>query len=293
MEEAITVLKKIGVKEINKTTKISVGKIEDILEKRFSNLQRVRVVGFLKILEREYRVDLSGWLKEYDENFFSGMQIDESIEDIEHSVNNLDFDTQKQKDDLIEERKKQLISKKRFYISLIVVLVVLGGYFAYKTIFMKSSNISKDMPLTQQEDMLASSQDEIVPKEDENKLQEEKSDVDLTEDTSESTAEDAPVKTQKKYKNQILVTPDHSLWIEVFDLDSKQKFQTTIDAAYPIEVKDHKLLISFGHGEFSLETDAGVVRYEKSYPIRFLYTPETGLKRIRYAQYLKLSGQDQ
>ncbi|PAF47017.1 hypothetical protein BKH41_08305 [Helicobacter sp. 12S02232-10] len=293
MEEAITVLKKIGVKEINKTTKISVGKIEDILEKRFSNLQRVRVVGFLKILEREYRVDLSGWLKEYDENFFSGMQIDESIEDIEHSVNNLDFDTQKQKDDLIKERKKQLISKKRFYISLIVVLVVLGGYFAYKTIFMKSSNISKDMPLTQQEDMLASSQDEIVPKEDENKLQEEKSDVDLTEDTSESTAEDAPVKTQKKYKNQILVTPDHSLWIEVFDLDSKQKFQTTIDAAYPIEVKDHKLLISFGHGEFSLETDAGVVRYEKSYPIRFLYTPETGLKRIRYAQYLKLSGQDQ
>ncbi|PAF45044.1 hypothetical protein [Helicobacter sp. 11S02596-1] len=301
MEKAIEKLKEIGVREISKTTKISINKLDDIIEKRFSNLQRVRVVGFLKILEREYKVDLSEWLKEYDENFFAGSQATQEVEDVEHSVNNLDLDTQKQKDDLIEERKKQLISRKRFYISLIVVVVILGGYFGYKSIFMKSPSPSKHSPLPQQEHLTTPEESPAVEEEtsqqETSNIEEENASDGLTEDVSDE-AMSAPVpqdnvsKSEKSHKEQIVVIPNRSLWIEVLDLSSKQKFQTIVNTPYPIEVKNDRLLISFGHGDFSLQTNTGVAHYEKPYPMRFLYTPKEGVKQIKYAQYLELSGQN-
>ena len=47
-------LQQIGIKKINQETRISVGVLENILEKRFDKIQRVWVVGFLPILERQY-----------------------------------------------------------------------------------------------------------------------------------------------------------------------------------------------------------------------------------------------
>lgn len=331
MDEAIEILKKIGVKEINKTTKISINKIEDILEKRFSNIQRVRVVGFLKILEREYKVDLSGWLKEYDESFV--VEVDTSDESnssiVEHPISNLYLDTQKQKDDLIAERKKQIISKNRFYILIIAVIVVLGGYFIFKN-FSHHSNVEVATEPTQSIDTRQDNIDEasVVSAI-------ESQDNGVQEDNSAKTSSNQPKNTQEKesipqpkqtlpkvgvaqnqppqdtqsvstslpevtqednsniQEGEILVIPKRSLWVEVIDLDTNEKKQTIIQDEYPIKTGSDKLLISFGHGELTIQNNDERVDYDKSYPLRFLYTPQDGLKQIRYSKYLELSGQDQ
>ncbi|MDO7252944.1 hypothetical protein [Helicobacter cappadocius] len=326
MDEAIDILKKIGVKEINKTTKISINKIEDILEKRFSNVQRVRVVGFLKILEREYKVDLSSWLKEYDERFFVDIDTQDDGRDlvVEPPVSNLYLDTQKQKDDLIEERKKQIISKKRFYILIVVVVVILGGYLVYKSFSHHSEmadtqDIAQSSQTTQDVDIST----QLTPKESQDEAQTStgaKSDFDSKEDgnVSEINKIQAPsVSPEPKVANkasdlattssetlqpsdqnipeesEILVTPKKSLWVEVIDLDTKEKKQTIIQDSYSIKTGSDSLLISFGHGELTLQNNDERVEYDKAYPLRFLYTPKDGLKQIRYSKYLELSGQEQ
>lgn len=65
LDEQLEYLKGIGIKEINKTTRLTTNKIDDILQKRFDKIESVRAKGFISILEREYGLDLSAWLKEY------------------------------------------------------------------------------------------------------------------------------------------------------------------------------------------------------------------------------------
>lgn len=360
MDETIEILKKIGVKEINKTTKISVNKIEDILEKRFSNIQRVRVVGFLKILEREYKVDLSHWLKEYDESFVVEADTTEEMPSLkaEHPTSNLYLDTQKQRDDLIEERKKQIISKKRFYILLVVVVVVLGGYFIIKSFYGHSDTQITTEPtqstsIAQDDENQASAISKIQNQDDDNQKditntpskatssatstssttstssvassgpastspasnnEPKKQDIaplkqtsseasptqkEATKPTQESSsapsASISPLATDNSnaQEGEILVIPKKSLWVEVIDLDTNEKKQTIIQDEYPIKTGSDRLLISFGHGELTIQNNDERVDYDKSYPLRFLYTPKDGLKHIRYSKYLELSGQEQ
>lgn len=66
MDNNIQKLQQIGLKEISKQTRISNSRLKDIFEQNFSNFKRVHLVGFLQILEREYKLDLSSVLQAYD-----------------------------------------------------------------------------------------------------------------------------------------------------------------------------------------------------------------------------------
>ncbi|WP_066388541.1 hypothetical protein [Helicobacter himalayensis] len=65
LDEQLAYLSEIGLKEISKTTKLTTNKIDDILQKRFDKIDKVRAKGFITILEREYNLNLSEWLREY------------------------------------------------------------------------------------------------------------------------------------------------------------------------------------------------------------------------------------
>lgn len=61
-------LKTIGAVEIFRRTHISVAEAKAILEKDFDYFNRAKALGFIKIIEREYDVDLSGWVAEFEEH---------------------------------------------------------------------------------------------------------------------------------------------------------------------------------------------------------------------------------
>ncbi len=66
--EDIEKLKKIGAKEISKHTHMALNKIQFILDSNFEELHdRTTTIGLIKILEREYNVDLQKWQEEYNE----------------------------------------------------------------------------------------------------------------------------------------------------------------------------------------------------------------------------------
>lgn len=66
LDKNLQILKEVGVTEICKATKIASKNIHSILEKRYESLSRVHARGFIQILEREYKIDLSAWMKEFD-----------------------------------------------------------------------------------------------------------------------------------------------------------------------------------------------------------------------------------
>ncbi|BEG56424.1 hypothetical protein NHP21005_01120 [Helicobacter sp. NHP21005] len=70
LDETLAFLAQKGMATIAQDTKLSNPKIKAILEKDFDSVQRVHAVGFVQILEKEYGVDLSQWLVEYDQNLF-------------------------------------------------------------------------------------------------------------------------------------------------------------------------------------------------------------------------------
>lgn len=61
-------LNAIGATEIYRRTHISVDEAKALLEKNFDYFNRAKALGFIKILEREYDVDLSDWVAEFEEH---------------------------------------------------------------------------------------------------------------------------------------------------------------------------------------------------------------------------------
>ncbi len=59
MSEAIKILQNIGVQKIHEDTHISRSDAESIIHERYSQLNKVQLLGFISILEREYGLDLS------------------------------------------------------------------------------------------------------------------------------------------------------------------------------------------------------------------------------------------
>lgn len=59
-------LKQMDIEDVHRKTRITLVRLQDILEKRFDNIDPTRAHGFIKILERELQLDLSEWIKEYD-----------------------------------------------------------------------------------------------------------------------------------------------------------------------------------------------------------------------------------
>ncbi len=72
------ILEENSTKAISKKTNISESNIELLLAKEFDRLKRVKTFGFISILEREYKVDLSA-LKQEAEEYYAQYHQKESV----------------------------------------------------------------------------------------------------------------------------------------------------------------------------------------------------------------------
>ncbi|RDU62695.1 hypothetical protein CQA53_09110 [Helicobacter didelphidarum] len=59
-------LKNMNLQDIRNKTRISVERLQDIINKNFDNIDPTRAHGFIKILERDLHLNLDDWVQEYD-----------------------------------------------------------------------------------------------------------------------------------------------------------------------------------------------------------------------------------
>ncbi|WQV89984.1 sialidase [Helicobacter pylori] len=284
LDKNLQILKEVGVAEICKATKIASKNIHSILEKRYESLSRVHARGFIQILEREYKIDLSAWMKEFDKacTFKEGVSEEQNQEtDPEEKTRNplkveIDYSINQANINL----SKGLSKWKPFVLVLGVIAIVLAVI-----IIQNSSSLKEERG---QESAIKSgtkknSFNKVNPTEENKpeptpKLEEKPTEQDKQE--KEAIKEDP---------NTIYIIPKKDIWVEVVDLDEKKNsFQKVFKKNYSLETKNHRLLLRFGHGHLSLKNNHQEQEYNDGKTKRFLYEPNKGLTLINEAQYKEL-----
>ncbi|WRA85913.1 sialidase [Helicobacter pylori] len=284
LDKNLQILKEVGVAEICKATRIASKNIHSILEKRYESLSRVHARGFIQILEREYKIDLSAWMKEFDKAcaFKEGVSEEQNQEtDPEEKTKNplkveIDYSINQANTSLSKKSSKW----KPFVLVLGVVVIILAV-----VIIQNSSSLKEERG---QESAIKSgtkksSFNKVNPTEENKpeptpKLEEKPKEQDKQE--KEAIKEDP---------NTIYIIPKKDIWVEVVDLDEKKNsFQKVFKKNYSLETKNHRLLLRFGHGHLSLKNNHQEQEYNDGKTRRFLYEPNKGLTLINEAQYKEL-----
>ncbi|WQS47776.1 sialidase [Helicobacter pylori] len=284
LDKNLQILKEVGVAEICKATKIASKNIHSILEKRYESLSRVHARGFIQILEREYKIDLSAWVKEFDKVcvFKEGVGEEQKQETSPEETAKkplkveLDYSINQANTSLSKKSSKW----KPFVIVLGVVVIIL-----VVVIIQNSSSLKEER---EQESAIKSGT--------------KKNSFNETNPTEEKKLEPTP-KLEEKPKEQdkqgkeaikenpntIYIIPKRDIWVEVIDLDEKKNsFQKVFKKSYPLEAKNHRLLLRFGHGHLILKNNHQEQDYNDSKTRRFLYEPNKGLTLVNEAQYKAL-----
>ncbi|GAA9110521.1 hypothetical protein Taitung45_08250 [Helicobacter pylori] len=281
LDKNLQILKEVGVTEICKATKIASKNIHSILEKRYESLSRVHARGFIQILEREYKIDLSAWMKEFDKVcvFKEGVSEEKNQEtNPEETAKKplkveLDYSINQANTSLSKKTSKW----KPFVLVVGVVVIVLAVVIIQNSSSLKEekereSAIKSGTKKSSFDDANLAEENKLEPTP---KLEEKSKEQDKQE--KEAIKEDP---------NTIYIIPKRDIWVEVIDLDEKKNsFQKVFKKSYSLETKNHRLLLRFGHGHLSLKNNHQEQNYNDSKTRRFLYEPAKGLTLINEAQY--------
>ncbi len=284
LDKNLQILKEVGVAEICKATKIASKNIHSILEKRYESLSRVHARGFIQILEREYKIDLSAWMKEFDKVcvFKEGVSEEKNQEtDPEETAKKplkveLDYSINQANTSLSKKSSKW----KPFVLVIGVIVIVLAVVIIQNSSSLKEekereSAIKSGTKKSSFDDANLAEENKPEPTP---KLEEKPKEQDKQE--KEAIKEDP---------NTIYIIPKRDIWVEVIDLDEKKNsFQKVFKKSYSLETKNHRLLLRFGHGHLSLKNNHQEQNYNDSKTRRFLYEPAKGLTLINEAQYKEL-----
>ncbi|MGN8406759.1 sialidase [Helicobacter pylori] len=284
LDKNLQILKEVGVAEICKATKIASKNIHSILEKRYESLSRVHARGFIQILEREYKIDLSAWMKEFDKAcaFKEGVSEEQNQEtDPEEKTKNplkveIDYSINQANTSLSKKSSKW----KPFVLVLGVVVIILAV-----VVIQNSSSLKEERG--QESAIKSGTKKSFFNKA--NPTEENKPEPTHKPEEKPKEQDKQEKEAIKEDPNTIYIIPKKDIWVEVIDLDEKKNsFQKVFKKNYSLETKNHRLLLRFGHGHLSLKNNHQEQEYNDGKTRRFLYEPNKGLTLINETQYKEL-----
>ncbi len=256
-------LKSMDIEEIHKKTYIARKNLKALLKKDFSKFDRLKALGFVKIIEREFGLDLSE-LKEEIRDYFDKKEskkekIEEKVEEVKK----------------VEDRES---NKKNLLIGIIVVLIALFTIFFQsnkqstsksisKSIEKNETNVTKKEPITIVEKNLSSKE---ASKIDETNIS-QSSQSSLEENTTEKNQTiKKSLSIKKSTIPKITLIPKSKIWVGVIYLDNfrKKNYLTSL----PIELNSSRdFLLLTGHGMLKIDIDSNITDYNSPKRLRFLY----------------------
>ncbi|WP_462103387.1 phosphatidylglycerophosphate synthase [Campylobacter concisus] len=300
-------LKEIGIKEISRKTHIEPTFLQYIFDKNFEKLSRLNMRGYAKILQREYGVDLSELLAEYD----AFMQ--ENTPDDSHKTKVSPKIASYTPDDITNQRQG---SGSGFFFWIIILAIIAGGayYFdAYKYVqnFIASLNEDNTSVSYSQSSIVNEVKKNIIdtnvtisqntPKIDANASSVKISapaeqnvtispaSVDQNALKPSMAAQPAPKVEQNVTKplNEAVITPKQRVWIGIINLENGQK--TSSDTSKSVNINlDQRQLVVCGNGNIELKIGDKVTKYNPSRPARFLV--ENGdMKFLTYDEFVEMN----
>ena len=302
-------LKEIGIKEISRKTHIEPTFLQYIFDKNFEKLSRLNIRGYAKILQREYNVDLSELLAEYD----AFMQ--ENTPDESHKTKvTPKISSYTPKDITIQ--KQSGTGGAGFLFWLIILAIIAGGAYhfdAYKYIenflsFLndenKSVNYSQSSIVNEVKKNIIDTN--ITISQNGPKIEANISSVKISAPVEQNVttspanmeqnavkpsmaAQPAPKIEQNITKplNEAVITPKQRVWIGIINLENGQKVSNDTSKSININL-DQRQLVVCGNGNIELKIGDKVTKYNPSRPARFLV--ENGeMKFVSYDEFVELN----
>lgn len=283
-------LAELEISEIVKKTHIEAEYIEAIISRDFDKLKHKNVYAFIKIIEREFGVDMSTWLDEYK----ASISLDEEKRA---------FVPVSSREIVIKDRNK--LPKILFWLVLIIIAAwAIFNFKLYDLTRFKSENnatsyssnttmvevaggklenvgveiISLDDPLAvtennETENLNALEKSIILQSVDDENITDDNIATDTIEDETPTGAS---------------IVPTSNIWIGIIDIATKKKSTVTTDKEYKIDLNKEQLILT-GHGLFELKIDAKSEKFNDKNPHR-LHIKDGKVNQVSYDEFLKLNG---
>ena len=299
-------LKEIGVKEISRKTHIEPTFLQYIFDKNFEKLSRLNIKGYAKILQREYGIDLSELLAEYD----AFMQ--ENTPDDSHRTKISPKIASYTPDDITNQRQG---GGSGFFFWVIILAIIGGGayYFdAYKYIqnFIATLNENNTSVSYSQSSIVNEVKKKIIDTnvtitQNTPKIEANASSVKISAPAEQNASanvsnleQNAPkieaVKPAPKVEenltkplNEAIIMPKQKVWIGIINLENGQKVSSDTIKEVSINL-DQRQLVVCGNVNIDVKIGDKVTKYNPSRPTRFLV--ENGeMKFISYDEFVELN----
>ncbi len=306
MDKDIRVLEKIGLQEVCKRTHIEVAQLEYMINNQYEKLNKINTLGFVKILSREYKLDLSDWL----EGFYDYWAEHKSEED-------------EQKEKIFVRAKSDRNSKKAAILFLFIAAI--AGIFGIFSIFKidfdllsmldqvkgetNQTSAFQNAPVVQEaasslgvkvEERSVETNSSnatvraVVVRIDENltRASEENASKDRNDSNVSSPLPLSVVDTNVSLvanlpQNRAIIVPTKRIWIGKVSLDDMSRKETTGDQNITIDLTKRQL-IKTGNGFFKLSYDGSVEDFIDQGSTRFLV--ENGkIQKISEEKFIELN----
>jgi len=206
--------------EVAERTYISIDEFKAILNKKFDIFGKSKATGFIKILEREYDLDLSEWMKE-----FYASKEDETGESDNIFV--------------VPPAESNTIFENKLYLSLIIGSILL---FAIFFIFYPDNSANQETMADTSNHIVEEAKQKI-----EDKNETENSAKLLKKESGDIQEEKTPVK-----KDKFFISSQTNLWVGIKYLDDNKKESAIIKDGLELD-PERDQIITLGHGYFKLQ----------------------------------------
>lgn len=295
MDRDIKGLEKIGLQEVCKKTHIEVKQLEYMINNQFDKLNKINTLGFVKILSREYKLDLTDWL----EGFYD-YWADHKAEE------------ENKKNKIFIRANSDKSYKKLAWFFLLVMLI--SGLFAVFSIFKIDIDLASLLDKTKFETQVAGYQSAPVVQEAAKSLGVKVEERIVENSSSNASVEAVIVRTDDNStakietnngqmslslveeknttiaalpKNKAMIIPKRKIWVGLIALDTFNRQVVSDDKNITIDLTK-KQLIKTGNGYFSLSYDGTVEDFTEQGSTRFLVENGT-IKKISEESFIALN----
>ena len=290
MANEIAKLLDFDIKEVQRQTKIPLEYLEAIYAKNYDILKDTNLKAYLRILSREFNIDLDGYLEDF-ENYCS----ENSSDDSKIQVN---------------PRLTGYVAKesKSSFGWLVLVLILLGvgvwGFKFIKDLDFNWSDLQPDFVPKSEVNISEENITIIKPNSgvienivvdevlDKNTSKEEILVVDENATTEQNLAEEQ-IKEQKEVQvkeataNVIKIIPATKVWIGIKNLNDMSKRSLSTSEAYELNTTGNRLILT-GNGMLDLVNGDNNKSYRTRDALRF-HIHDGIIEEIDYAKYVKLN----
>lgn len=273
-------LEDLDLKEVSEKTRIEIEFFQALLAKDFEELEKFNVRGFLKILNREYNIDLSDMLEEY-EAFLN--KDEEKIENEAKVVTNVDQYSK-------ESSNWWLWLLIGVVLVAIIVLVLkfdlLKGFVNETN--EESSSVAVVQTISEAQNNLEENNMSVENTEELNQIQtiiQEEENLSQNAAVSTQTLNEAITSADEGLKKEAIFSTDGKVWVGFIDLETRTNSSIVTDNNFSVDLSKDQLLLIGGTALTLIDEKGEIQTFPAGNSKRFL-VKDGAIKSITLSEFI-------